>query len=140
MTVGPNVAVLVWLLVAFVAVATAAAIAVHRDQLRTRLRAGRGTGRSGSSAGASEQSTTGEEACTSPLTDTERVLELLDRNDGRLWQRDIHERTEWSKSKVSRLLSRMEEADQIRKIAIGRENIIALPGDEPELARSGIDP
>jgi uncharacterized membrane protein len=142
MTVGPDLAVLVWLLAAFVAVATVAAVTLHRDQLRARVRRERRTGRPPrpASSAASSQSASGEEGGTSPLTDTERILELLDKNDGRLWQRDIHERTEWSKSKVSRLLSRMEEADQIRKIAIGRENIIALPGDEPELARSGIDP
>jgi uncharacterized membrane protein len=142
MTVGPDLAVLVWLLAAFVAVATVATVTLHRDQLRARLRRERRTGRPPrpASSAASSQSASGEEGGTSPLTDTERILELLDKNDGRLWQRDIHERTEWSKSKVSRLLSRMEEANQIRKIAIGRENIIALPGDEPELARSGIDP
>jgi len=69
----------------------------------------------------------------SPLvTDEDRVKQLLRENGGRLQQGEFVERTEWSKSKVSRLLSRMEEDGEIEKITIGRENLIALEGEEPE--------
>lgn len=62
------------------------------------------------------------------LTDEDRVIRLLESNGGQVRQLDIVEQTEWSKSKVSRLLSRMHDNDQIEKISMGRENLIALPG------------
>ncbi|MWG36927.1 helix-turn-helix transcriptional regulator [Halomarina oriensis] len=71
-----------------------------------------------------------------PMTNEDRIRQMLDENDGRLRQADIVEQTDWSKSKVSRLLSKMESDGEIRKISIGRENLIARPGDEPESARS----
>ena len=72
----------------------------------------------------------------SPMTNEDRVRQMLDERGGRLKQSDIVARTDWSKSKVSRLLSKMESDDEIRKISIGRENLITRPGDEPESARS----
>ena len=65
-------------------------------------------------------------------TDADRVLELLQANGGRLPQTKIIEETEWSKSKVSRLLSEMENNEQISKINIGRKNIVLLYGTDIE--------
>lgn len=70
------------------------------------------------------------------LSDTERVRTLLEDNDGRMKQTAIVEATEWSKSKVSMLLSEMEADGEISKIRIGRENIVTLPGAEPDAAGS----
>ncbi|WP_254546204.1 helix-turn-helix transcriptional regulator [Halomarina pelagica] len=81
----------------------------------------------------------GPESVPEPLTNEDRIMRLLDESGGRLRQADIVDNTDWSKSKVSRLLSRMEENGEIRKISIGRENLIARPGDEPESARSPFD-
>lgn len=67
--------------------------------------------------------------------DAWQVHRLLADNGGRLPQSEIVERTDWSKSKVSRVLSAMAEDDQIRKIQLGRENLVARPGDEPDSAR-----
>ena len=64
-------------------------------------------------------------------TDADSVLKLLRENGGRLPQGEIIERTGWSKSKVSRLLSKMEDRKQISKINIGRKNIVILYGQEP---------
>jgi len=75
----------------------------------------------------------------SPMTKEDRVRQMLAESGGRLKQSDIVERTEWSKSKVSRLLSKMESDGEIHKISIGRENLITRPGDEPESARSPFD-
>lgn len=74
-----------------------------------------------------------------PSTDQERVLELLAENGGRLPQGEIVARTPWSKSKVSRLLARMDVQDRIVKIRAGRENIIVLPGEEPAALKSPTD-
>jgi len=139
MTVGGNVAVLVWLLAGFVAVATVAVVALHGDRFRDWVGTPDDVPARPEQTGDGEAAPSGDAESESTLSDEERILQMLDENDGRLWQRDIHEQTEWSKSKVSRLLSTMEGNGKVRKIAIGRENIITLPGAEPELAQSGID-
>ena len=72
------------------------------------------------------------------LSDEERVVDLLD-DDGRMKQVDIVEATDWSKSKVSILLSDMEEAERISKLRVGRENIVSLTGHEPDAAGSPFD-
>jgi len=71
--------------------------------------------------------------------DAWRIRRLLDEHGGRLPQSEIVERTGWSKSKVSRVLSAMADDDQIRKIRIGRENLVTRPGDAPEHAGSPFD-
>lgn len=64
------------------------------------------------------------------LTDEERVVRLLASNDGRMKQSQIVDETDWSKAKVSRLLSAMEENEEITKLTVGRENIIFLGSTE----------
>lgn len=64
-------------------------------------------------------------------TDEEQVLEMLESNGGRMRQSRIAERTDWSKSKVSMLLSEMETDGTIHKLRVGRENIVSLPEDDP---------
>jgi len=71
--------------------------------------------------------------------DAWRVRRLLDEHGGRLPQSEIVERTGWSKSKVSRVLSAMADDGQIQKIRIGRENLVTRPGDEPEHAGGPFD-
>ncbi|MFW6320576.1 MAG: DUF7343 domain-containing protein [Halohasta sp.] len=66
-----------------------------------------------------------------PIRDEERVRRLLSAHDGRLKQSQIVEATEWSKSKVSRLLSSMEDDGEITRIRLGRENLVCLRGHEP---------
>jgi hypothetical protein len=70
------------------------------------------------------------------MTDEDRVLALLRNNDGRMKQVNIVNETGWSKSKVSMLLSDMDEEGLISKLRVGRENLISITGDEPEAARS----
>jgi uncharacterized membrane protein len=54
-------------------------------------------------------------------------------------QVNIVEHTDWSKSKVSMLLSDMEETGTISKLRVGRENIISLAGHEPDATKSPFD-
>ncbi|MEF8825248.1 MAG: hypothetical protein V5A27_02745, partial [Halapricum sp.] len=70
------------------------------------------------------------------LSDEDRVHALLQDNGGRMKQVKIVEETSWSKSKVSMLLSDMEDDGEISKLRVGRENIISLAGQEPEAAGS----
>jgi uncharacterized membrane protein len=77
----------------------------------------------------------GEAAEEPLLTDEQRVIQLLEENDGRMKQAAIVDETEWSKAKVSRLLSDMVDEGKIEKLSIGRENIIHLEGHGPEAAK-----
>lgn len=73
------------------------------------------------------------------LTDEDRVISLLEDNGGRMKQANIVDETGWSKSKVSMLLSDMEDDEHISKLRVGRENIISLKGHEPDAAGSPFD-
>ena len=70
------------------------------------------------------------------LSDEERVIDLLEENGGRMRQVKIVEETDWSKSKVSMLLSDMEDDGTVSKLRVGRENIVSLSGHEPDAAGS----
>ncbi|WP_254863139.1 helix-turn-helix transcriptional regulator [Halovivax gelatinilyticus] len=73
------------------------------------------------------------------LSDEDRVRKLIEENGGRMKQVKIVDETDWSKSKVSMLLSEMEDDGTISKLRVGRENIISLHGFEPEAVRSSHD-
>ena len=73
------------------------------------------------------------------LSDEDRVLKLLEENGGRMKQVNIVNETDWSKSKVSMLLSDMEDEGDISKLRVGRENIISLSGEEPDAVGSPFD-
>ncbi|WP_242406157.1 helix-turn-helix transcriptional regulator [Halostagnicola larsenii] len=66
------------------------------------------------------------------LSDEGQVVRLLVENHGRIRQHQIAEETGWSKSKVSRTLSKMHDNGTIEKTSLGRENVITL-------AKDGID-
>jgi uncharacterized membrane protein len=70
------------------------------------------------------------------LTDEDRVLHLLDRHGGRMKQSAVVEATDWSKAKVSRLLSSMHEDEAIEKLSLGRENVISLDREWIEASTS----
>jgi uncharacterized membrane protein len=79
-----------------------------------------------------------ESTDTEPL-DQDVVLGILNENGGRMKQARIVDATDWSKSKVSMVLSEMEENGDITKLRVGRENLISLEGSEPEAAESPFD-
>jgi uncharacterized membrane protein len=72
-------------------------------------------------------------------SDPELIVEILEEHDGRMRQAAIVDETEWSKSKVSMVLSEMEDDGHISKLRVGRENIVSLTGNEPEAAGSPFD-
>lgn len=66
------------------------------------------------------------------LTDEDRVRRALRERGGRMKQSDVVEAFGWSKSKTSRVLSRMADAGEVEKLRIGRENVIDLADcDDP---------
>jgi hypothetical protein len=66
------------------------------------------------------------------LPDAERVLKIVDTEDGRMKQKHLVERTGWSEAKVSQVTSRLEDEGEITKLRMGRENIIQLADGEDE--------
>ncbi|WP_380680250.1 helix-turn-helix transcriptional regulator [Salinigranum sp. GCM10025319] len=90
--------------------------------------------------GAVAESHDGPEPTETPpvraVSDEERVLGLIGDRGGRIKQSVIVEETGWSKSKVSRVLSRMADEGAIEKITLGRENLITHPDEVPEGAAS----
>jgi uncharacterized membrane protein len=97
-------------------------------------------------AAAADAETTESESPAEPvvpdeelLSDEDRVLQLLEENGGRMKQVNIVNETDWSKSKVSMLLSEMEEEGEISKLRVGRENIISISGEEPDAVGSPFD-
>ena len=64
------------------------------------------------------------------LSDEERVEHLLDQNGGRMKQARIVQETGWSDAKVSQLLSTMADDGRVKKLRLGRENLISLPDEE----------
>ncbi|WP_331233592.1 helix-turn-helix transcriptional regulator [Natronorarus salvus] len=70
--------------------------------------------------------------------DRERVLSLLERNDGRMRQVRIVDETDWSKSKTSVVLTGMEAEGLVSKLRVGRENIVSLAGREFDTAPGSV--
>lgn len=66
------------------------------------------------------------------LPPDERVHRQLDASGGRLKQSEFVELTGWSKAKVSRVLSQMEENGEIQRERIGRENVVSRPEENVE--------
>ncbi|WP_396613807.1 MarR family transcriptional regulator (plasmid) [Haloferax sp. S1W] len=73
------------------------------------------------------------------LSDEDKVIQLLRENGGWVYQSKIVENNNWSKSKVSRLLSRMSDEGMVEKISVGRQNIVAEEGSMPEGVGSPLD-
>ena len=73
------------------------------------------------------------------LSDEQRVFTVIDDHGGRVRQSELVQETDWSKSKVSRVLSSMEADDQVVKIDVGRGNVVMRPEDVPPGAESTFD-
>jgi hypothetical protein len=105
-----------------------------------------GAGGVGAAAGGAASGGAAGDEATEPavpdeelLADDDRVVRMLRENGGRMKQVKIVEETGWSKSKVSMLLSEMEDEGTISKLRVGRENVISLAGHEPPAASSPFD-
>ena len=73
------------------------------------------------------------------LTDEERIKRFLQLSGGRARQAEMTDEFSWSASTVSRKLSKMEAADEISRVKIGRENVVFLESSEPEALQSPIE-
>lgn len=69
---------------------------------------------------------------TTGLSPGEFLVLFVTSNGGRVRQPTLYTCLPWSKSTVSRLLSRLEEDDVVMRVTVGRENIVCTPDAAPE--------
>lgn len=69
------------------------------------------------------------------LTDEERVRRTIAAAGGRMRQRELVERSGWTKARVSRLVSAMAEDGVVVKVRVGRENVLCLEEALPAILR-----
>lgn len=70
-----------------------------------------------------------EEGADAALSDTDRVMQILEANGGEMKQKEIEEETGWSAAKVSQVTSKLEDEDRIEKLRMGRENVVKAAED-----------
>jgi hypothetical protein len=63
------------------------------------------------------------------LSNEERVLRLLEGNGGRMKQQQVVTELDWTDAKTSQVVGSLREDEKIEVFRIGRENVLALPGE-----------
>jgi len=79
------------------------------------------------------------ETLAEDLTEREReILALLVRNGGHLRQREVAESLEISKGPASEYISSLTDGGHLEKVELGLENVLYLPGCEPDIVQSSL--
>ncbi|WP_132059469.1 helix-turn-helix transcriptional regulator [Halorussus amylolyticus] len=78
-----------------------------------------------------EATESGDELPEDLLSNEERVLRLLEHQGGRVKQRAIVNELGWTEAKTSQVVGSLREQGKIESFRLGRENVLALPQDEP---------
>ena len=63
------------------------------------------------------------------LSNEERVLRLLEGNGGRMKQQQVVRELDWTDAKTSQVVGSLRDDGAIEVFRIGRENVLALPGE-----------
>jgi hypothetical protein len=66
---------------------------------------------------------------TELLSNEERVLRLLEENGGRMKQQQVVQELDWTDAKTSQVVGNLREDGDVEVFRIGRENVLALPGE-----------
>lgn len=104
-------------------VAVGGGLVRRRDRILGRLR---GAGESGDEAAGDD----GDEGPPEELlSNEEQVLSLVDERGGRTKQQDVVETLEWTETKTSDVVADLREAGDLEVYRLGRENVLALPGE-----------
>lgn len=61
------------------------------------------------------------------LSNEERVLQLLQENGGRVKQKQVAERLDWTAAKTSQVVGDLRDDDEVDSFRLGRENVLTLP-------------
>lgn len=59
------------------------------------------------------------------LTETEKVLQIIEQSGGKVRQKQIRTELGWKKNKTSHTLSLMEKVGEIHRVQIGREKHVS---------------
>jgi predicted transcriptional regulator of viral defense system len=66
------------------------------------------------------------------------ILALLVRHGGYRRQKEIVSEMAVSKGQISQYISSLNEGGHLQKVTLGRENVLYLPGCEPEIVQTTI--
>ena len=61
------------------------------------------------------------------LSNEERVLQLLQKNGGRVKQKQVAEQLDWTAAKTSQVVGGLRDDDEVDSFRLGRENVLTLP-------------
>ncbi len=64
------------------------------------------------------------------LSNEEQVLRLLEAHGGRVKQKTVVEKLDWTDAKTSKVVSALREEGTVESFRIGRENVLTLPEDD----------
>ena len=61
------------------------------------------------------------------LSNEERVLQLLQKNGGRMKQKQVAAQLDWTAAKTSQVVGGLRDDDEVDSFRLGRENVLTLP-------------
>ena len=64
------------------------------------------------------------------LSNEEQVIQLLERNGGRMKQKEVAEQLEWTDAKTSQVTKGLREEGDLDGFRLGRENVLSLPEND----------
>lgn len=79
-----------------------------------------------------EETDSGLAGVEEAVPDTERVMDMVEDAGGKMKQKRIVEETGWSEAKVSQVTSKLEDEGEIRKLRMGRENVLEMLEEDDE--------
>lgn len=83
----------------------------------------------------SENETVGAQPAAKPdpelLSNEEQVLQLIEREGGRMKQKAVAEQLGWTDAKTSQITKKLRESGELEGFRLGRENVLSLPEEDP---------
>lgn len=81
----------------------------------------------------SEDSAAGDDPTDAELlSNEEQVLRLIEGEGGRIKQKEVAERLEWTDAKTSQVTKKLREEGKLEGFRLGRENVLSLPEEGEE--------
>ncbi|TKX45672.1 MULTISPECIES: hypothetical protein [unclassified Halorubrum] len=73
------------------------------------------------------------------LSNEEQVLRLIESEGGRMKQKQVAERLDWTAAKTSQVVTGLRDEGDLDGFRLGRENVLSLPDYDPEGDAGGAD-
>ncbi|RLM52276.1 hypothetical protein [Halorubrum sp. Atlit-28R] len=73
------------------------------------------------------------------LSNEEQVLRLIESEGGRMKQKQVAERLDWTAAKTSQVVTGLRDEGDLDGFRLGRENVLSLPDYDPEGDAGGVD-